>query len=157
MIVLTKSEQRALVIIATILFISILFQWFHPHTVNSKIYDYSMQDSLFKILSSDTALTDNMESEKQTKPLKSTKNKSQKKEKLKEKSININTANEKELTKLPRIGPATAKLIIEYRNKNGNFKSVDELEKVKRIGPKTIEKICPYIYVDTDSSKSGEK
>jgi competence ComEA-like helix-hairpin-helix protein len=36
--------------------------------------------------------------------------------------INLNTANEAELDKLPQIGPARAKAIIENRTKNGRFK-----------------------------------
>ena len=65
--------------------------------------------------------------------------------KLEEGSIDINQANEKELQKLPRIGPAMAIRIIEYRNVNGPFKSVDELTKVKGIGKKTLELIKPYL------------
>ena len=60
-------------------------------------------------------------------------------------SININTASQKELERLPRIGPATAKNIIEFRELNGPFKSFSDIKKVKRIGPKTLEKIKPFI------------
>ncbi len=47
-------------------------------------------------------------------------------------AVNVNTANEKELQMLTGIGPAKAKAIIDYRTKNGEFKTVDDLIKVPR-------------------------
>ena len=61
--------------------------------------------------------------------------------------ININTATSEELQKLPRVGPATAKNIIEYREKNGGFKNIDEIKNVPRIGEKTFEKFKDKIKV----------
>ncbi|MBN1407935.1 MAG: helix-hairpin-helix domain-containing protein [Calditrichaceae bacterium] len=154
--VLTKSEKRALLFITAVLLASILVKWLIPHDTNTAIYDYSMEDSLFKALSADTVETD-IQTAEVKKPLKSTHRKAGKSRKiLKEKSVNINTADQKTLKKLPSIGPSTAKLIIEYREQNGFFKSIDELENVKRIGPKTLKKIEPYIFIKTatDSSKS---
>ena len=49
--------------------------------------------------------------------------------------VNINTATQAELESLKDIGPVKAQAIIDYRKKNGGFKSVDELEKVDGIGP----------------------
>ena len=46
-------------------------------------------------------------------------------------AVNINTASPAELEALPGIGPAKAKSIVEYRQKNGAFKSVEELNKLK--------------------------
>ena len=60
--------------------------------------------------------------------------------------VNINTAGEKELDSLPGIGPAMAKRIIEYREKEGGFQSLEDLRKVKGIGEakfnKLKDKIC---------------
>ncbi len=152
--VLTKSEQRALLFITGILLASILVKWLIPHETNTTIYDYTMEDSLFKVLSADTLKTE-IHTVKMEKPLKNAnKRKSKIKEKLKRKSININIADQKTLEKLPQIGPITAKLIIEYREQNGPFKSIDELDNVKRIGPKTIEKIEAYIYIKTAADSS---
>lgn len=61
--------------------------------------------------------------------------------------ININTATIEELQKLPRIGPSTAKKIIEYREQNGKFNTIEELKNVSRIGEKTFEKLKDKIKV----------
>ena len=47
--------------------------------------------------------------------------------------VNINTADATVLTTLNGIGPKRAQAIIEYREKNGKFKSLDELTKIKGI------------------------
>lgn len=52
--------------------------------------------------------------------------------------ININTAPQADLEKLPRIGPATAQAIINYRDKHRGFKHIEELMEVPRIGEKTF-------------------
>ena len=49
-------------------------------------------------------------------------------------AVNINTATVDELKSLPGVGPAKAAAIVEYRSRNGNFKSVEELKQVKGIG-----------------------
>jgi competence protein ComEA len=60
-------------------------------------------------------------------------------------TIDINTASEEDLQKIPHIGPAMAKRIIEYRNTAQSFRSLEELRNVKGIGEKTLEKIEPYM------------
>src|SRR3954469_10096938 len=55
--------------------------------------------------------------------------------------VNINTADATALAKaLNGIGPAKAKAIVSYREKNGPFKSVDQLAMVEGITQKLIEK-----------------
>ena len=56
-------------------------------------------------------------------------------------AVNINTATQAELETLQGIGPGKAKAIIDYRKKNGLFKSVDDLEKVDGIGPGIIKQL----------------
>lgn len=56
-------------------------------------------------------------------------------------AVNINSATKEELTSLKGIGEKKAQAIIDYRKKNGDFKSVDDLEKVDGIGPGTMKQI----------------
>ena len=56
-------------------------------------------------------------------------------------AVNINTATEAELETLNGIGPAKAKAIVDYRKKQGGFKSIDELENVEGIGSKTLSNL----------------
>ncbi len=63
------------------------------------------------------------------------------------KKVNINTANQTELETLSGIGPSLAANIIEFRNKNGFFKSVDELKNVSGIGEAKFDKIKNNIRV----------
>jgi len=53
--------------------------------------------------------------------------------------LNINTADESELDKLPGIGPSLAKRIVEYRKKNGPFSTIEEIDNVDGIGPRKLE------------------
>ncbi len=55
--------------------------------------------------------------------------------------VNINTATQTELELLQGIGPSLAIKIIEYRNKNGKFKSIEELKNVPGIGETKYESI----------------
>jgi competence protein ComEA len=56
-------------------------------------------------------------------------------------AINLNTATVAELDALKGVGPGKAKAIVEYRDKNGPFKSVDDLTLVKGFGQKSIDKL----------------
>ena len=59
--------------------------------------------------------------------------------------ISINNASLSDLMKIKGIGEVKALSIIEYRNSNGNFKSIEDIKNVSGIGNKTFEKIKEYI------------
>jgi competence protein ComEA len=70
--------------------------------------------------------------------------------------VNINTADATTLAKaLNGIGPAKAKAIVSYREKNGPFKTADQLAMVDGISQKTIDKNRADIRLGND--KGGEK
>lgn len=54
-------------------------------------------------------------------------------------SIDINSADAAMLETLPRVGPALARRIIDWRQANGGFSSVDQLLEVSGIGERTLE------------------
>jgi len=62
--------------------------------------------------------------------------------------ININRAGLNDLQKLPTIGPAMAKKIIEFRQTAGEFSKIEDLKKVKGIGEKKFNKLREHVYVD---------
>ena len=55
--------------------------------------------------------------------------------------ININTASAAELDKLPGVGPAMAKRIVEWRQANGPFQSGEDLKQVQGIGDAKYQKL----------------
>ncbi len=61
------------------------------------------------------------------------------------KLVNVNEAGSERLQTLPGIGPAYAKRLIQYREKNGEFNTAEELKKIKGIGEKRLEKLKPFI------------
>lgn len=60
--------------------------------------------------------------------------------------VDINSASEAELAKIPGIGEKIAKAIVEHRAKEP-FKTIEDIKKVKGIGEKKFEKIKDLIEV----------
>ncbi len=60
--------------------------------------------------------------------------------------ININTATAVEL-EAPRIGPAMAQRIVEYREANGPFETIEDIQNVPGIGPATFDGLRDLITV----------
>ncbi|SOZ37280.1 ComEA family DNA-binding protein [Cupriavidus neocaledonicus] len=57
-------------------------------------------------------------------------------------AVDVNTADEAALTSVKGVGPATARHIVEERNKRGPYKDAADLaERVSGIGPKSVAKL----------------
>ena len=61
--------------------------------------------------------------------------------------VNINTADIETLQTLTGIGEVKAQAIIDYRNKNGDFKNIEDIKNVSGIGDSVYEKIKDNITV----------
>jgi competence protein ComEA len=55
--------------------------------------------------------------------------------------VNLNSATAAQIASLPGIGPKTADLIVQYRQKNGPFKKIEEIMNVRGVGEKSFLKI----------------
>src|SRR5688572_4456394 len=71
--------------------------------------------------------------------------------------VNINTADATALAKaLNGVGPAKAKAIVSYREKNGPFKTVDQLAMVEGITQKLIDKNRSDIKLGADKAAGAQ-
>lgn len=68
-------------------------------------------------------------------------------EEARQAKVNLNTASVEQLQLLPRVGPSIAMRIVEFREKNGEFKKVEDILLVKGIGSKSFEALKPYLAV----------
>jgi competence ComEA-like helix-hairpin-helix protein len=62
--------------------------------------------------------------------------------------VNINTAGEEELKKVPYLGAAMARRIIAYRQDHGLFAAVSDLMAVKGIGAANFRAVEPFVAVE---------
>ena len=66
--------------------------------------------------------------------------------------VNINSASVPLLQRVSGLNAKTAKLIVDYRDKNGEFKSREDL-KIKGIGPKTLEQAIGFLRIPNGIEK----
>ena len=59
--------------------------------------------------------------------------------------IDLNTATEEQLERLPSVGPSMAERILTYRQQAGSFGKIEDLMQVTGIGPKKFAKIAPFV------------
>jgi comEA protein len=166
----TKNEMKVILFMVIVLVSGFSIKYIkHISEFSSVIsYNYSESESMFKKLSggslytaskdsitqkdssvnnTETSLTQKLKSAEDS--IKNTgKKKSKKEEKLKPKSININTAAKEVLVMLPGVGESTAEKIINYRETHNGFRKIESIMKVKGIGKKKFEKLKDYITVE---------
>lgn len=61
--------------------------------------------------------------------------------------VNINTADAAALETLPRVGPALAERILDWREANGGFTAIEDLLNVAGIGDKTFDGLKDLVTV----------
>jgi len=144
MFAFTKQEQKFLLVIVLAFFVGLTIKYVRQHSANSQSDD-AWDAERTRILNEfkEAAVQD----EEPIGAAPKSQQTSVSKQAITGK-ININSATLQELQMLPRIGPATAKKIIDYRTQHGPFKREVDIQKVKSIGPKTFGKIENYIIVD---------
>ena len=59
--------------------------------------------------------------------------------------IDVNTADARQLTRIPGIGPALAARILSSRSADGPFHSLDDLQRVRGIGPRTAARMAAWV------------
>jgi competence protein ComEA len=64
--------------------------------------------------------------------------------------LDLNRATVEELQQLPEVGPATARAIIRFRERNGGFRRVEELLAIRGISRRRFERIRPHVFVKAD-------
>lgn len=62
--------------------------------------------------------------------------------------VHLNTATETELQRLPGVGPARARAILELRERLGKFRRLGQLIRVRGIGRATFRKLRPMLTLD---------
>lgn len=61
--------------------------------------------------------------------------------------VDVNTASKHLLTYVSGLSSSVAKNVVEYRTKNGGFKSREELRKVSMLGPKAFEQCAGFLRI----------
>ncbi len=69
--------------------------------------------------------------------------------------VNINTATEEELQRLPLVGPARATAIVALRARVQRFRSADDLLRVRGIGRASMRRLRPYVTLTGDTTLAG--
>ena len=66
--------------------------------------------------------------------------------------VNLNTASKHLLRYVSGLGPSLAQNIVDFRAKNGNFKSRQQLLKVPRLGAKAFEQAAGFLRIENGSN-----
>jgi competence protein ComEA len=63
--------------------------------------------------------------------------------------LDLNTANARDLQRLPNIGPVLAERILAWRTEHGPFTDTEELMLIEGIGERTYERLREFVFVGT--------
>ena len=69
--------------------------------------------------------------------------------------LDLNTASQADLTRLPGIGEKRAADIVAWREENGGFSDKEELMEISGIGEGTYERVAPYVTAGEEGDAHG--
>jgi competence protein ComEA len=125
---LTRDEHRALAFIAALLCLSAVVRVIHLPAATAVPGEPLDLDA--HIAATERAVA---EAERMAEPLRPGER------------IDPNTAPLTELARLPRVGPALARRILEDREGRGPFRSTGDLARVPGVGPRLLELAAPHL------------
>ncbi|MGD8307017.1 MAG: helix-hairpin-helix domain-containing protein [Ignavibacteria bacterium] len=150
----TQTEVQVILFIVVGFIFGLVIKFYRDSNIPEyKHFDYSVQDSLFNYYKNhqpetDSTANNTIDSKQELLEFSSVEfNKNESSTLPGEKSIDINSADEKLLISLPGIGPSTARKILELREKRGKFMKLEELMDVKGIGNIKFKKIEKFLYI----------
>jgi comEA protein len=71
--------------------------------------------------------------------------------------VNLNSASVEQLQQVPGIGPATAKSIVNFREKSGPFQRVEDLLAIRGISKQALERMRPYVTVSAPETSPSKR
>lgn len=74
-----------------------------------------------------------------------------------EERVDVNEADERELDRLPGVGPALARAIVEDRERNGPFNSLGDLERVAGLGSSKVARLEPHVALPAGATAGGAR
>jgi comEA protein len=132
-LVLTKTERNVILFLSVTMLIGAGIRLYQASVPEPSKFDYRTSDSTFAAASAvpEDSLAAREEDEVAEEA----------------EVLDINTATQEQLMKLPGVGAVTAARIVSARNEMGRFKTVEDLRAVKGISQKKLEKLAPMITV----------
>lgn len=70
--------------------------------------------------------------------------------------IDVNSADQRALARLPGIGTELARRIIEERNQNGHFVNLTDLQRVRGIGPRKAAMLSGWVKFSSNESTTED-
>jgi competence protein ComEA len=70
-------------------------------------------------------------------------------------TVDVNTAGEGDLDRLPKVGPGQAHRIMLWRQDHGPFRTLADLDSVPGMGPAALAAVAPYVGLPAGGSDVG--
>jgi len=146
--VFTRAQLRAIWFIIIIFAAAVLYQYARVIIFEEKGYDFSAFDSVFTERKKSITASEIPPDTISPQAYQHRASGQEVSVVIQQFPININEATLEELQALPRVGPAMATRIVNFREENGPFLRKEDIMKVKGIGKKTYLKLQDLITVE---------